>query len=97
MAKRATGRSNVLQLVLSQDIHMIDSRNGGWYRIIPKTKEGTLTSDTASDKTILDELAQRMDNPIHKRLLEFCEGDDPVASMEEELQKILLEVLAHED
>ena len=56
-----------------------------------------MTSDTASDKTILDELAQYMDNPIHKRLLGFCEGDDPVASMEEELQKILLEVLTHED
>jgi len=56
-----------------------------------------LTSNTASDQSILDELAQRMDNTIHKRLLKFCEGDDPVASMEEELQKILLEVLTHED
>ena len=51
----------------------------------------------ASDQSILDELTQRMDDPIHKRLLKSFEGDDPVTSMEEELQRILLEVLTHED
>lgn len=45
----------------------------------------------------LDELLTELSDPVHKRLLQAHQGDDPVHSMESELGKILLEVLNRED
>lgn len=45
----------------------------------------------------LAELLEEVTNPLHKRLLEAYRESDPVDSMENELGKILLEVLSHED
>jgi hypothetical protein len=45
----------------------------------------------------LAELLQGVTDPIHRRLIEAYQGDDPVQSMESELCKILMEVLRHED
>ena len=40
---------------------------------------------------------EQLSNPIHKRLIEAYEGDDPVVSMESELGRVLREVLENED
>lgn len=45
----------------------------------------------------LDELKGHVIDPIHKRLLQSYIGDDPLRAMEQELDKILLEVLSNED
>jgi hypothetical protein len=45
----------------------------------------------------LSELLEEITDPIHKRIINAYQGDDPVHSMETELGKILLEVLTHED
>ena len=45
----------------------------------------------------LDELLEEVSVSLHKRLIKACQSDDPVASMEEELGEILLEVLNRED
>lgn len=45
----------------------------------------------------LEELEEQLSNPIHRRLIQACQGDNPVQSMESELGKILLEVLHRED
>ena len=48
-------------------------------------------------KKYLDELLVKLSDPVHKRLIEAYQGDDPVQSMESELGKILIEVLRCED
>ena len=45
----------------------------------------------------LPELLEEVLNPLHRRLLEAYRESDPVDSMENELGKILLEVLSHEN
>jgi len=48
-------------------------------------------------KKYLDELLAELPNPVHKRLIQAYQGNDPVQSMESELGKILMEVLHRED
>jgi hypothetical protein len=55
-----------------------------------------MPEDAAKKREILDELNTALEDAIHRRLLQSFTGDDPVASMEEELKEILLEVLADE-
>jgi hypothetical protein len=43
------------------------------------------------------ELAELTEDPIHKRLITAYTGDNPKASMEAELSRILDEVMKHED
>lgn len=45
----------------------------------------------------LSELISSLSNPVHKRLLQAYRTDDPSASMEAELSKILYEVLRSEN
>ena len=45
----------------------------------------------------LDELLAELSDPIHKRLIQAYQGDDPVQSMESELGRILMEILHRED
>jgi hypothetical protein len=56
----------------------------------------TIIQDPPSEK-YLDELLAELSAPVHKRLIEAYQGDDPVQSMESELGKILIEVLRCED
>ena len=44
----------------------------------------------------LNELLDKLSNPIHKRIVSAYEGDDPVQAMESELRNILTEVLRRE-
>jgi len=55
-----------------------------------------MPEDATNKRQVLDELDAALEDPIHRRLLQSFIGDDPVASMEEELKKILLEALADE-
>jgi hypothetical protein len=48
-------------------------------------------------RKFLEEIQGKVADPVHKRLIQACQGDDAVASMEAELSKILLEILQHED
>ena len=43
------------------------------------------------------ELLAELSEPVHKRLIQAYQGDDPLQSMESELRKILMETLKHED
>ena len=54
-------------------------------------------SQDPSRKKYLDELLAELSAPVHKRLIEAYQGDDPVQSMESELEKILIEVVRCED
>ena len=45
----------------------------------------------------LKELLAEISDPLHRRLVQAYQGDDPVKSMEEELSNILLEVLNREN
>lgn len=45
----------------------------------------------------INELSERLENPLHKRVLKAYNSPDPVRAMEAELGKILLEVLENED
>jgi hypothetical protein len=45
----------------------------------------------------LQELSEQTTNPIHKRLISAYTGDNPKESVENELSKILSEVLKNED
>ena len=56
----------------------------------------TISQDPPREK-YLDELLVELSDPVHKRLIEAYQGDDPVQSMESELGKILIEVLCCED
>ena len=48
-------------------------------------------------KTYQAELIEELNNPIHKRLVKAYKSSSPVNSMEDELGKILLEVLNDEN
>lgn len=45
----------------------------------------------------LGEILKEISDPIHRRLIQAYEEDNPVDSMESELRKILMEVLQRED
>jgi hypothetical protein len=45
----------------------------------------------------LAEILKEISDPIHRRLIQAYEEDNPVDSMESELTKILMEVLQRED
>jgi hypothetical protein len=55
------------------------------------------TSQHLSREEYLDELLAELSDPVHKRLIQAYQGDDPVQSMESELKKILMEILQRED
>jgi len=52
--------------------------------------------ESRSDE-FLQELQRELSDPLHKRLIQAYQGDDPVQSMESELASILLEILHRED
>lgn len=56
-----------------------------------------ISADQARRQQFLEELTQEVSDPLHCRLLLAYQGDSPVQAMEEELMKILLEVLHRED
>jgi len=56
-----------------------------------------VSSKKSRREEFLDELQRELSDPLHRRLIQAYQGDDPVQSMESELAKILLEVLRHED
>ena len=58
--------------------------------------EETISQDFPREK-YLNELLAELSDPVHKRLIEAYQGDDPVHSMETELGKMLMEVLHRED
>jgi hypothetical protein len=45
----------------------------------------------------LKEVKEKLQNPIHKRIIEAYKEDDPLHSMEEELGKIIMEILQREN
>lgn len=45
----------------------------------------------------IQELLSCLSDPVHKRLIQAYQIDDPVKSMESELRKVLIEVLQNED
>jgi len=45
----------------------------------------------------LAELLDQLQDPVHVRLVKAFEGDEPVQSMEEELKRIILEILNYEN
>lgn len=56
------------------------------------------TADQDSSLQIrLNELMEKVTSPLHKRLIQAYKGSDPRKSMEDELGKILIEVLHRED
>lgn len=55
------------------------------------------SSQNSRREEFLDELQKKISNPLHRRLIQAYQGDDPVQSMESELVKILLKVLCRED
>ena len=59
--------------------------------------DNKVTSQDFSCEKHLDELLSELSDPIHKRLIQAYQGDDPVQSMESELGKILMELLHRED
>ena len=59
-----------------------------------------MKNTTAQDSNLqkyLKELTDRLSDSVHKRLIEAYKGSDPRESMENELGRILLEVLQRED
>ena len=56
-----------------------------------------VTSQHSSREEYLDELLAELSDPVHKRLIQAYRGNDPVQSMESELEKILMEVLRCEN
>lgn len=56
-----------------------------------------VSSRKSRSQEFLDELQGELSDPLHKRLIQVYQGDDPVQSMESELKQILLEVLRRED
>ncbi len=59
--------------------------------------ENEVISQNSSHEKYLDELLEKLSEPVHKRLIQAYQGNDPVQSMESELANILIEVLQHED
>jgi len=56
----------------------------------------TKKTNTSHEK-ILTELLEELSNPIHKRLIQAYQGEDPLSSMESELATILMELLHSEN
>jgi len=54
-------------------------------------------SDLDRRKLFLEEILKELPDPIHKKLIQAYQGDNPVESMESELKKILLGVLQNEN
>ena len=48
-------------------------------------------------RKFLEEIQSKVADPVHKRLIEACQGDNAVESMESKLGEILLEILRRED
>ena len=48
-------------------------------------------------RKFLEEMQREVSDPLHKRLIQACEGDNAVERMESELGKMLLEILHRED
>ena len=59
--------------------------------------DNKLTSQHSSREEYLNELLEELSDPVHKRLIQAYQGDDPVESMESELKKILMETAQRED
>jgi hypothetical protein len=59
--------------------------------------DNKLTSQHSSREEYVDELLEELSDPVHKRLIQAYQGDDPVQSMESELRKILMETAQRED
>lgn len=51
----------------------------------------------SSQDDYLEELVEKLSNPIHRRIIQAYQGSDPIQSMESELANILIEVLHRED
>ena len=60
-------------------------------------KVGKTANQDSSLQTHLNELTEKVTNPLHKRLIQAYKGSDPKKSMEDELGRILVEVLYGED
>lgn len=58
----------------------------------PSAEKPVVASSTRKGAFLAD-LLSTVDNPIHKRILGAYKPDDPTVSMEEELSKILLEIV----
>ena len=58
---------------------------------------GKTTDQDFSLQIRLNELMVKVTSPIHKRLIQAYMGSEPQKSMEDELGKILIEVLHRED
>ena len=54
-------------------------------------------SATLRTQEFLKELEDHLENPLHKRLIQAYQGDEPVQAMESELAGMLREVLGCED
>jgi hypothetical protein len=61
------------------------------------SKDDQVFSKPSRRDEFLSELLDEIPDPIHKRLIEAYQGDDPVYSMETKLGEILLEVVHRED
>ena len=59
--------------------------------------ESSKKDKTPRHEVYRNELNERLPNPIHRRVLKAYRDPDPVRAMEEELGKILLEVIENED
>jgi hypothetical protein len=55
------------------------------------------TFDSQKREEFLEEILEQTSDPVHTRLIQAYQGDDPVDSMESELRRILVEVLQRED
>ena len=55
------------------------------------------TSQDSPYRLIVQELLEELSDPVHKQLIQAYQVDDPVRSMEDELGKILMEILNRED
>ena len=53
-------------------------------------------SQHSSVRKHLDNLLNKLPDPVHKRIIRAYRGDNPTKSMESELQQILMEVLSRE-
>jgi len=58
---------------------------------------GKESAQDSRRKKFLEEIQAELSSPLHKRLIQVCEGANAVKRMESELGKILLEILHRED
>jgi hypothetical protein len=56
-----------------------------------------VTIEKSRCQEFLGELQSEVSDPLHRRLIQAYQGDDPVQAMESVLTKILLEVVRGED